>query len=381
MKPTSAISTGFIQRLQAAEALADCSAVPRVKCPVVLSAEALELEHVCLCDTQPPACLDGYFTCSEGGKYKIFAAHGGANATAKVEQFRRRFTIAHEIAHVLIHKHQDKCCEWLGRHPGELLAWEREQIAEATASALLMPRALLTDCVAQWRAQQPDLHPLGLLKRVANAFEVNLRAALLRLRLTGALLERPYLLAAFQFVRNPAKQSLPSAWRLKPGFLITPRGVSLPPTAYHSSSLGLFVDRPGYDNVGLNTLRLGTDRAAETLYIGAIEAMFIGTPIDGFRRGFEEPVWCDLNAPTTRKGVTPAHCLRLRRVPLQTEGCDVTPSLFSCPSIWQRANGPWNHDDRMWRLAAINPRCFGWETSQDVALMLLGAELRLFKRE
>lgn len=83
---------------------------------------------------------------------------------------RRRFTIAHEIGHVLLHgaSHQAS----LARDPrGRRSSWERE--ADAFAAELLMPRALIENAVSEHGADVPKLRQL---------FNVSAEAMRLRLK-------------------------------------------------------------------------------------------------------------------------------------------------------------------------------------------------------
>lgn len=101
---------------------------------------------------------------------------------------RQRFTVAHEIAHLLIHTGRPMFVDSFVRvnwRNGESNQVEME--ANAFAAELLMPRRLIEDQVQQAVERDPTLTPEALSKRLARTFKVSPQAMGYRLENLGVL--------------------------------------------------------------------------------------------------------------------------------------------------------------------------------------------------
>ncbi len=107
---------------------------------------------------------------------------------------RQRFTVAHEIGHLLIHKGQPVFIDRFMR-----VNWRdgqsnhEEAQANAFAAELLMPRALVRGAVERALSRRPDVTPQELVGVLAKRFEVS--AAAMQYRLTNLEILDPYSLA------------------------------------------------------------------------------------------------------------------------------------------------------------------------------------------
>jgi hypothetical protein len=92
------------------------------------------------------------------------------------EPLRRRFTLAHEIAHFILHRDQGAFCDT----SAELQDYttELEQEANLLASRLLMPASLLRDRLPDLQSRPPAF---ALADGLCREFEVSLEAALRRM--------------------------------------------------------------------------------------------------------------------------------------------------------------------------------------------------------
>lgn len=102
---------------------------------------------------------------------------------------RQRFTIAHEIAHMLLHKgkeiHVDKAFRINLRDTVSSQAVDREEIeANIFAAELLMPREML---VLDLKGQQIDYEDEEMLKGLAKKYRVSTQAITFRLLNLGLI--------------------------------------------------------------------------------------------------------------------------------------------------------------------------------------------------
>lgn len=98
---------------------------------------------------------------------------------------RQRFSIAHEIAHYLLHKDKIITFGTVGRSCEFSLSLAEEKEADMLAGSILMPERSVEDFIEQNKISKNDKFDLSMVKRVAKEFEVSLIAAALRLRELG----------------------------------------------------------------------------------------------------------------------------------------------------------------------------------------------------
>lgn len=107
---------------------------------------------------------------------------------------RQRFTVAHEIGHLLIHKGQPLFIDRFVRvnwRNGE--SSPEEVQANAFAAGLLMPRALVREAVGHALSRRRDVTPQEIVGTLARRFEVS--AAAMQYRLINLEILNPYSLA------------------------------------------------------------------------------------------------------------------------------------------------------------------------------------------
>jgi Zn-dependent peptidase ImmA (M78 family) len=107
---------------------------------------------------------------------------------------RQRFTVAHEIGHLLIHKGQPVFIDRFVRVNWRNGESNREEVqANAFAAELLMPRALVRKAIERALSRRRDVTPQELVSVLAKSFEVS--AAAMQYRLTNLEILNPYSLA------------------------------------------------------------------------------------------------------------------------------------------------------------------------------------------
>ncbi len=111
----------------------------------------------------------------------------GVNALQ--QKARQRFTVAHELGHLVLHQHDPLHIDrhFRVRHRDEVSAQgiDRAEIeANAFAAALLMPRQMLEEDL---REQALDLEDDDAVRRLAQRYRVSLQALILRLTNLGFL--------------------------------------------------------------------------------------------------------------------------------------------------------------------------------------------------
>lgn len=98
---------------------------------------------------------------------------------------RQRFSIAHEIAHFLLHKDKIVSFGTVGRLCDCSLSLKEEKIADNLAGRILMPKKNIKEYMAQNGFSVNDKIDKQMVQKVAKEFEVSLIAATLRLRELG----------------------------------------------------------------------------------------------------------------------------------------------------------------------------------------------------
>lgn len=98
---------------------------------------------------------------------------------------RKRFSIAHEIAHFI--KHKDKIVEFgvVGRQNNCSLSIKEEEDADNFAAELLMPVECVTDFLKSQNINKQSKIDRDIVSKFANEFDVSLFAAIIRLRELG----------------------------------------------------------------------------------------------------------------------------------------------------------------------------------------------------
>lgn len=111
----------------------------------------------------------------ENDQYEIFV-----NSKEKVT--RQRFSVAHEIAHFIEHK--DKIVEFgiVGRQNDFSLSAQEENQADDLAANILMPKTCVEDFLKDLNVTPETKIELNIVQKVAQAFEVSLLSAIMRLR-------------------------------------------------------------------------------------------------------------------------------------------------------------------------------------------------------
>ena len=115
---------------------------------------------------------------SEDNFYKIYFNEKDAGT-------RKRFSIAHEIAHFLLHKDKIKTFGVVGRQNDKSLTPKEEKEADALAGELLMPEVCVKEYMKQHNFTTDDKLSIKTIKDFAKEFEVSLIAGALRLRELG----------------------------------------------------------------------------------------------------------------------------------------------------------------------------------------------------
>jgi Zn-dependent peptidase ImmA (M78 family) len=105
---------------------------------------------------------------------------------------RQRFTIAHELGHLLLHEGRriiiDRSLRLNLRDSRSALATSREEIAaNAFAAELLMPEAILREEVARVVERRPGISDTYLVQELARKFDVSEQAMTYRLVNLGIL--------------------------------------------------------------------------------------------------------------------------------------------------------------------------------------------------
>lgn len=109
----------------------------------------------------------------------------GIYINAREKGTRQRFSIAHEIAHYLLHKDKIITFGVVGRQCDESLPPIEERLADGLAARLLMPENCVNEYMNKLNISMNDKLELNVVKNFAKEFEVSLIAGVLRLREMG----------------------------------------------------------------------------------------------------------------------------------------------------------------------------------------------------
>lgn len=109
----------------------------------------------------------------------------GIYINAREKGTRQRFSIAHEIAHFLLHKDKIITLGTVGRQSDFSLTANEEKCADNLAGMLLMPENCVKDYMQKFNVSYDDKLDLKIIKEFAKEFEVSLIAGALRLRELG----------------------------------------------------------------------------------------------------------------------------------------------------------------------------------------------------
>ena len=146
--------------------------------------ELCELEGIRVLEQYLPTEVSGFIVIQEEpfenyGTGKLIVVNLADSAR------RRRFTIAHELAHYILHKKEDEAY-YAHRDAGQNGGIESE--ANLFASSILMPKALVEQSVKDFKS-----HTFGVItasvvvEHIANEFVVSRDAAQVRLQQLGLL--------------------------------------------------------------------------------------------------------------------------------------------------------------------------------------------------
>jgi len=105
---------------------------------------------------------------------------------------RKRFTIAHELGHFILHKgeaiHIDRGFRVNYRDANSSLAIDLEEVeANAFAAALLMPEKKIKEVLRKKLKEGIDLQDSAELKKIAETFHVSQQSLLIRLMKLGLI--------------------------------------------------------------------------------------------------------------------------------------------------------------------------------------------------
>ena len=98
---------------------------------------------------------------------------------------RQRFSIAHEIAHFLLHKDKIITFGIVGRECAVSLSLQEEKEADNLAGMLLMPENCIKKALEQRKLTVENVIDTEIVKSIATEFSVSLIACALRLRELG----------------------------------------------------------------------------------------------------------------------------------------------------------------------------------------------------
>lgn len=104
---------------------------------------------------------------------------------SKEKPTRKRFSIAHEIAHFI--KHKDKIVEFgvVGRQNNCSLSVNEEEDADNLAAEILMPQECVISFLNSQNIDKQTKIEKDIVSKFANEFDVSLFAAIIRLRELG----------------------------------------------------------------------------------------------------------------------------------------------------------------------------------------------------
>lgn len=100
---------------------------------------------------------------------------------------RRRFTIAHELAHYVLHRDGQKLYAHRDMKAGSENKAKIESEANYFAANILMPESEVKRCVEEWKMEVGKIPTFILTKKIADTFVVSESAAGVRLRQLGII--------------------------------------------------------------------------------------------------------------------------------------------------------------------------------------------------
>jgi hypothetical protein len=286
---------------------------------------------------------------------------------------RARFTLAHELAHIILEEAPYEFRKLLHDENGNIPHIITERFCDECAAALLMPLIVLeeklTDCSFR--------HPLEILLSISRDCMVNLQPLLLRLVSSRITKEHPWLIALLKYKYNPAKAGT-KRWLLAPGTLLLPRGVG---RAIKKVTLGEGMASPptdpGYWNVGLDTLGFCTPDLAKSPDLEGILDYFEGFLAEATSDSGPTLPWADLNSPTSLKETK--NRLRIRIEPSIDHPYLVAETLLD-QEFEQRSQGRRGTEDEHWILAGRDVRAIGYKVEGSPPCLIIGAYLKVVPR-
>lgn len=114
----------------------------------------------------------------DNDRYEIFV-----NSKEKVT--RQRFSVAHEIAHFIEHKNKIVEFGIVGRQNDFSLSAQEENQADNLAANILMPETSVESFLREINVTKDAKIDLNIVQKIANAFEVSIMSAIMRLRGLG----------------------------------------------------------------------------------------------------------------------------------------------------------------------------------------------------
>ncbi len=155
-------------------------------------------------DGPMPPGVSGRLIRRKGGKYRVYRR-------ADEHYYRRRFTLAHEIGHLILPRAVGGL-SLRDLRDSESLLFEEEQLCDLFASALLMPEDKIRPFLRDFRSD-----PAASLKKIVRNFKVTLWAAARRV----AIITKSKVLF-WDEIPNPRKKDSLVAQRIKYAFPNTP---------------------------------------------------------------------------------------------------------------------------------------------------------------
>jgi hypothetical protein len=286
-------------------------------------------------------------------------------------RFRRRFTLAHEIGHFCLKKHEAEILEWIDSPKFEHN--EIEYMCDRFASIFLIPHTVLTSMVHSIKNE----HPYKGIQLLCDKFHVNVETMVRRLAFTGVLRDSDWFIGFFRYSLNPAKRREGYKWRLWPDCLCLPRGLSV---ASHGAcgSTEVYTGH-SYYHTGLDTLRLCYPGWSIFSDWRKLYWKFKSTEEDNS----EEFPWKDLNT-LSGDSRNRRNLIHLRPLVLNRgEGVPFPDCIFSkaeeLSEVKAKRCKPWH--DKFWKLSATDIRIQGSRNPKTSNQMVVTARLMLQKRE
>lgn len=115
---------------------------------------------------------------SETGGYEIYV-------NSKEPSTRKRFSIAHEIAHYILHKDKINTFGIVGRQNSKSLSKEEEMAADILGARILIPEKCANDYLTDKQISVDDILGFKIVSMFSKEFEVSIIAGAMRLRELG----------------------------------------------------------------------------------------------------------------------------------------------------------------------------------------------------